>query len=414
MDQVDIGWITHAWEIFGSFFFSLRRFASWLWDYLNALQAAHPSIISPQTGAALVTGTIAIRNWWEGRERRLFRRFEAMIARNEADLLRSRDDLLDVITRPGPGVRIRPPLFITGSLRRVLRRRRWHPSSLFPFPQRLDATLERAMATSTRKVAAHQARLSLFRGEIAAARCIQGALAAGRAAQASELADQQSLDQEALDHFRAAVALSGHNEDVIARELLAHQVVRTYGNSQQAIEAYETLIEILNSREEVPARNHALARAHRNLAIQIYPNTPQIADGHLQSAITLMMQFGPPRDRDLLDLAETIYLEGLARLRLGATVIGPEQLRLARAHYRGLLRHLEAQRRGLFHWMRLRKMYAGHRVRELRQRAEEGEARVYCALRLFREDPAELMAQLTKGLEVQCPDQKPPPTPEDC
>jgi tetratricopeptide (TPR) repeat protein len=405
MDQIDLGWIARASEVFGSFLFWLRQSASWLWDYLNALQAAHPSIFSPQTGVALVTGTIAVWNWWEGRERRLFRKFEAMIAHNEAELVKSRDDLLDVMTRPGPGVRIRPPLFVAGALRRVLKRRRWHPSSLLPFPQRLDATLERAMTTSTRKVAAHQTRLSLFRSEIAAARCIQGALAAGRAAQASELADQQSLDQEALDHFRAAVALSGHNEDVIARELLAHQVVRTYGNSQQAIEAYETLIEILSTREESPGRNNALARAHRYLAIQIYTDTPLIADGHLQTAIALMMQFGPPRDRDLLDLAETIYLEGLARLRLGATNIGPEQLRLARAYYRGLLRHLEARRTGLFHWMRTRKMYSGHRVRELRQRAEQGEARVDYALHLFRTDQPELMNQLMQGLEVNCRNQ---------
>jgi hypothetical protein len=336
-----------------------------------------------------------------------------MIARNEAELVKSRDDLLDVMTRPGPGVRIRPPLFIAGTLRRVLKRRRWHPSSLLPIPQRLDATLERAMATSTRKVAAHQARLSLFRGEIAAARCIQGALAAGRAAQASELADQQSLDQEALDHFRAAVVLSGRAEDTVARELLAHQVMRTYGGGQQAIEAFEALVEILGNREETPPRNHALARAKRGLAILIYLNAPGKAQDNLTEAVDLMMDFGPPRDRDLLELADTLYLEGLARLRRGATVIGPEQLRLALAHYRGLLRHLEARKRGLFHWMRLRKTYSGHRVAELRQRAEEGEARVDCALRLFHEDQAELMAQLMKGLEVRCPKQMPPPPPED-
>jgi hypothetical protein len=53
----------------------------------------------------------AIWKYWEGREENLFRKFERMIEGLEAQLVKARTDVLDVITRPGPGLLIRPPIF---------------------------------------------------------------------------------------------------------------------------------------------------------------------------------------------------------------------------------------------------------------------------------------------------------------
>lgn len=144
-----------------------------------------------------------------------------------------------------------------------------------------------------------------------------------------------------------------------------------------------------------------------------YPNNPGIAQGYLARAVTLMMQFGPPRDRDLLELAETIYLEGVARLRLGANVIGPEQLRLAEVHFRDLRRYLKSRRKGLFSWMFKSRRYAGHRIKELSQRANLGLAQVNFLLRLNDKRQRLLVTSLMQGHGVRRRNRKPLPLPKD-
>lgn len=412
MDPGGIEWVSRVSEFLAALIYGVGAILARLGEWLSALQGRYPQLFSPQTLFGLIGTTIAAWKWWEAREANLFRKFEEMIARNEAQLLKARNDLLDVMTRPGPGARIRPPLFVEKTLRRVLMRRRWHPVSLFPLSQKTDRQLERAIAISNRKVAAHLARLSLFRAEIASARLIQGALATARTASSKELHQRQLLEQEALDHFRAVLTLPGHHEDVVARELLAHQIARLDRNSQSISDAYQMLIDILEQREESPSRNLALARALRKVAILRYPNNPGIAQSHLARAITLMMQFGPPRDRDLLELGETIYLEGVARLRLNANVIGPDQLRLAQGHYRDLRRYLKSRRRGLFNWMFESRKFAGHRVSELAQRADLGLAQVNLLLRLNDKHQRLLITSLMRGSGVRRRNRKPQQQPK--
>jgi hypothetical protein len=78
-----------------------------LWRQLVALQAQYPQLLSMQTLFGLVGSGVGIWKWWEGREANLFRRFENMIERQEARLVKACSDLLDVINRPGPGLLIK-------------------------------------------------------------------------------------------------------------------------------------------------------------------------------------------------------------------------------------------------------------------------------------------------------------------
>jgi len=361
----------------------------------------------------LIGTTIAVWKWWEAREANLFRRFEEMIARNEAQLVKARNDLLDVMIRPGPGLLIRPPLFIDGDLRRVLARRNWSPRSFFKIGQNVDERLERAITTSNRKVTAHLARLSLFRQEVASARIIQGSLAASRAGQSSELHERQNFDLEAYDRFREVVALPGHREDVLALELIANQLLRMEGEDQRAIDTYRDLIAILQRQDETPSRNLALARAKRGLAILHYPHLPMEAQTQVNEAISLVMRFGPPRDRHMLELAEMVHLSGIAHLRLRATRQGPKQLRLAQTYYRNLLRSLRSRRRGLFRWMYESAHYSGHRTKELVQRAETGLAETHHLIRLFEARCNLLIRSLGQGRGVRRRNRKRLPLPRD-
>jgi hypothetical protein len=283
-------------------------------------------------------------------------------------------------------------------VRYVLARRRWHAAlSMHPGARGVDRNLEQAIRTCDRKVSAHLGRLAFFRQQIASAHLIQGALAAARVTRAAEEHEAQRLDQEALDRFRAILALPGHKEDLGALELIAHQLRRQDFHSQAAADAYSSIIAVLEGQQENPARNLLLARAKRWLAIVRYPKAPGIAQGLLAEAIALLTELGPRRDRDLLELAQTFHLDGIARLRLGHNLQGPQQLSLAQAHYRDLLRSLRARRRGLFRWMRRENRFSGHRTAELRLQAEEGLAQIEHLLQLNDKRQRLLIASLARG-----------------
>jgi hypothetical protein len=356
-------------------------------------------LLTVQNAISLVSTGVAVWKWWEAREANLFFRFERMIARNEDKLVGARADLLDVMHRPGPGLLVRSPLFMTWSLRAVLQRREWHPNSLWPLGKRLDRLLRGALRTCDRKVSAHLARLSHFREEIASVHLIRGAVAASRASVAQEEFKRQQLEQDALDSFRLVLGIPEHQDDLAAHEFIAHQLARM-GQGQLAESSYLRLIQILEAQSASPTRNLVLARAKRCLAVIKYPVAPQAARSLLTETAELMTQFGPPRDRDFLELAETYYLDGITRLRLGAYVQGAQQLGLAQGCYRGLVRSLRDRRRGLFRWMLSERRFSGHRVKELCTRAEYGLDQVNRIVRINEKRRDLLIASLRRGIGV--------------
>lgn len=412
MDPNDFAWATKVLELLAPVADTLSSIATLVGRWLVDLQARYPQLFSPQTLFGLIGTSIAAWKWWEAREANLFRKFEEIIARDEAQLVKARNDLLDVMVRPGPGVRIRPPLFVEKALRVVLMRRRWHPFSLFPLGQKVDVRLGRAIETSNRKVAAHRRRLSFYTQEIASARLVQGALAASRAAHSTELHEQQLWGQEALDRFRAVLALPGHDQDPAALELVAHQLAQMEPQAVAAINAHTSTIGALDVLPVSPRRNLMLARAQRSLAILRYPSAPGVANGLLVQASFLLTQYGPRRDRDLLELAETLTLEGIARYRLGMVVLGPQRLSEAHGHYSDLLRSLKARRKGLFNWMFRTRRYAGHRVKELRQRALSGLAVTEHLIKLTNRYPRAITANLQRGRGVRRHNRKTLPLPK--
>ena len=384
MDGVDtVGWFS--------------SFLTWFIDQFVQAIRSLSQLVTVQNVATLVSVGIAIWKWWEAREANLYLRFERMISKYEHQLLRARSDLLDVMSRPGPGVLIRTPMFLTWKLRAVLKRHRWYPSSLWPIGQTVDRRLQQTLLTCNRKVSAHLGRLSYFREQVASAKLIQGSLAAARAADSKELHERQQLDGEALDHFRAVLAIPGHQDDLGALELISHQLVRVDQKSQLAVSSYERMIQILEQQPASSNRNRTLARAKRGLAVLLYSTRPRNAQEMLSDGIELLTELGPPPDRDFLELAQTYYLDGIARLRLGGNVQGPQQLGIAQSCYRELLRSLSARRRGLFRWMFRERRFSGHRVRELRTQAQCGLAQVNQLIKLNGKHQNLLIASLRRG-----------------
>ena len=157
------------------------------------------------------------------------------------------------------------------------------------------------------------------------------------------------------------------------------------------------MIDILQQQPASSSRNRTLARAKRGLAALLYSNRPGIAQGMLSEAIELLTELGPPPDRDFLELAQTYHMDGVARLRLGGNVQGPQQLSMAQGCYRELTRSLRARRRGLFRWMFRERRFSGHRVTELGKQAECGLAQVNHLILLNHKHQDLLIASLRRG-----------------
>jgi hypothetical protein len=85
--------------------------------FIGAAAAAAASVAScivadNSTLDGLLGWGLGVWKWWESRESNLFRRFEEMMERQEARLVKACSDPLDIMRRPGPGLLIGTPLFV--------------------------------------------------------------------------------------------------------------------------------------------------------------------------------------------------------------------------------------------------------------------------------------------------------------
>src|SRR5262249_30875605 len=125
MDVAQVEWVSFFAEFCAAGVSYLAGLLGGLWNQLVTLQAMYPQLLSMQTFFSVLGWGLAVWKWWEGREANLFRRFEEMIERNEAQLVKACSSLVDVMNRPGPGLLIQAPLFTVKPLRLVLERRQW-------------------------------------------------------------------------------------------------------------------------------------------------------------------------------------------------------------------------------------------------------------------------------------------------
>ena len=123
MEFAAIAWVDDAMSFVSWMFSVAGAVLVGGWQRLAEVQSRYPQLLNPQNLFGLMGFVFAIWKWWESREARLFRRFESMIERQEAQLVKARSDLLDTINRPGPGLLIKAPIFAEKAVQRVLTRR---------------------------------------------------------------------------------------------------------------------------------------------------------------------------------------------------------------------------------------------------------------------------------------------------
>src|SRR5262249_46023278 len=172
--------------------------------------------LSRQVAPMLVASlSFAIWKWVRYCEAALFDRLKDRVARTVSGLRVGRTDLLEIVCRPTPGQRANAPLFIENDLRRVLLKNSWRRTLRNQVPlTRTDRRLNRVLREIDEQLAWTEMRLAVFREQRATVHLIKGAIASARSERARTAQHWWTRNNEALTHFRDALAVPGNNKDL--------------------------------------------------------------------------------------------------------------------------------------------------------------------------------------------------------
>ena len=305
--------------------------------------------------------------WWLYHERVLHKRLDEYIGARDARLRDVRDKALSAIQRPGPGQTLVAPSFVNADLKAVLRESRWDNSAVAPSVlMSADWQLGKAITSISNKLKIAEREAVSLRQELCTAHSLRGAVAAARSGGEAHL--------DALTHFRSALSLPGHSNDIKIKELEAHQL-RKLGHFDAAEEAYELVIELARNLPSERDRDIVVARAKRYLAeIEQGPFIAYLrmragleGSQYAPGPMPLLDRCQPLSSWEWVEKGDMHYFTALLARELNYHVVEGRSLEDAAAAYEAALRAIRKKR-----WeigkstSRLRK-----RIRDGRQRVAE-------------------------------------------
>ena len=301
---------------------------------------------------ALLGFSFGFYRWWLYREHILHKRLQKYLKSSDERLVRAHDDVLNCLQRPGPRQAVPAlPLFADKELRAVLRERRWGHA---PVAASVEAStrwqLERAAEKIERRLQAGEEMISSLRSQLAATHLMRGAIAASDRRESHH----QESGHVALNAFRSALQVPGHEQNVRAKEYEAHQL-RLVGDLASALTAYRELEQIAASSGDYRTQRLTIARAKRYQAEVLFAQQGYTDEhGHAQfrkvglawallrpeandSVLAIRSNFAPYRDWDLIEQGDIHYLTALIANVHGFVQIEPRQIDKAEACYENAL-----------------------------------------------------------------------------
>ena len=317
-----------------------------------------------QSIVGLIGVSFGFWRWWRYREHILHKRLAEYLRENDARLATGTADLIELIQRPAPGQQFKDPLFIDDDLRVVLRERNWDkPAYAVGVAASSDWQLARAIEAINLRLSNAQAMVASLNLQLFSAHSIRGAIAALRRSDRDP-----EVANDALGHFKTALAVPGHDRDVTLRELEAHQMRKLrMGGRNVYDDALRHAVEIHSPRE----RDFQLARLKRYVAEMTVRSRPRNAYWLLtqtEDALPLMARCQPLAPWERLELGDTQYLAAYCARMSSYQSLEQQHLSDAQATYTGLASELSTRR-----WLRPRQ------YRRLRARAKHGVVRVEAA-----------------------------------
>jgi len=314
-----------------------------------------------QAIVGLVGVSFGFWRWWRYREHILHKRLAEYLRESDARLETGTAELIDLIQRPAPGQQLKDPLFADADLRVVLRERNWDkPAYALGVAASSDWQLEKAIDGINRRLTTAQATVASLNRQLFSAHSIRGAIAASR----RRPEDTHSWSH-ALGHFKAALAVPGHDRDLIIRELEAH-LMRKLGLSGN--DAYREILSLATTIEDPRTRDFQVARMKRfiaELTVSVRPRNAYWMLTEPEEALPLLMRCHPLGLWERLELGDTQYLAAYCARQSPYPVREATHLADADVTYAGIIRDLSKRR-----WLRPRQ------YRQLRTKARKGLARV--------------------------------------
>lgn len=289
---------------------------------------------------ALAGVTFGIYRWWAYRESRLHRKLEAYLRENDRRLRDGQAYVLDAIRRPGPGHKFKMPLFAELPLQSVLRERNWDRTAVATNVfDSADWQISKAMDKIDRRIEIAEATISSLRQQMSTAHVIRGAIAS-----AQEGAKSDNATTRALTSFRTALQIPGQQENLVLRELEAHQLFKL-GRWQNALESYKELEVRAGTQNDYRSQRmlKAKAMAYQAMAMQmqaseLLPDATRSFNGCMNAfnkikanapyptTLTIRHNFAPFYDWELLEQANYHFLSSFLAHNLGFVAVCQTQL----------------------------------------------------------------------------------------
>lgn len=345
-----------------------------------------------QTIIGLLGFTFGVWRWWLYHERVLHKRLDEYIGARDARLRDVRDKALGAIQRPAPGQTLVAPSFVNSDLKAVLRENRWDNSAVAPTVlMSADWQLGKAITSIADKLKIAEREAVSLRQELCTAYSLRGAVASARSGVEAHL--------DALTHFRSALSLPGHANDIQIKELEAHQL-RKLGHFDAAEEAYDLVIELARNLSSERDRDIFVARAKRYLAeIEESPWAAHLrmragleGSQHAPGPIVLLDRCQPLSSWEWVEKGDMHYFSALLAAEQHFNRIEAQNLNDADGAYEAALRAI-----------RKRRWEIGKSTSRLRKLIRDGRRRVAEARNQKRYDRAWLPRWSTASDQAQKP-----------
>jgi len=308
---------------------------------------------------ALAGFAFGIYRWWRYREHILHKRLEEYLQESDQRLEDGQQYVLEALQRPTPRKIQKLPLFSSAALRRVIVRHNWDGSIMASSVEAsAEAQLGAAKEWIDRRLAAAERSTVSLRKQLATVHILKGAISA------------TSSPNQALKEFRAALAVPGHEANLVAKELEALQL-RNEGKVDEALQRFDELerkaLEVARDRQswllvarakrfqaELVQAKAAVTNAAGALDFPATGAFTRVTPNAPGTAISIRAEHGPYDDWEQLEQADLHYLA--AFLARGFTNALPQQLSHAKTAYEDLLaRPISPMWRRTSNEMRLRK-----------------------------------------------------------
>ncbi len=309
-----------------------------------------------QAIVGLLGFSFGVWKWWRFHDRVLHKRLREYLGQQDRRLTDARSYIVEALHKPGAERKFVEPLFSIRPLRRVLRRRNW--TSLLGLT-RLETSTERQLDKALRqldhRLEAADRQFRTLRLQQASAHFLKGAIASARAGHSRTDAISHLMDRRALDSFRAALQVPGHEADLELLEFEAQQLMRL-GYLDDASSRLQRLLDHLTSIQDSKKRDLLHARINRQRALIAQARAfglfragvasgPGAMSAHQllcqsnaeDTAIKLRLRYGPYEDWEALEQADLHYLCAFVCWNRGFKAQADSHLHAAESEYHRIL-----------------------------------------------------------------------------